>query len=166
MGGHGLDWTGSEQVAGCCKCSNEPVGSIKCGESLDYIVYLYPQQIAIIIHRPVTWTTSIHPVWCNVSCGKLRSNLQVTWENTEMCINFEEFRQVSRSESNKTDKERKMFNETNFIIYTLHCCNTRTDAATRFHVTQERRNNQTMLTVNHNRTWLLERWRINLKWIL
>jgi hypothetical protein len=53
---------------------------------------------------------------------------------------FEEFRQVSRSEAKETGKERKMFNEINFTIYTLHCLNTRTDAATRFHVTQERRN--------------------------
>jgi hypothetical protein len=47
---------------------------------------------------------------------------------------------VSRSEANKTGKERKMFNEINFIIHTLHCFNTRTDAATRFHVTKGRRN--------------------------
>ena len=32
-------WTGSDsgqgQVAGTCECSNEPLGSIKCGEFLD-----------------------------------------------------------------------------------------------------------------------------------
>jgi len=34
---HGLDRAGSElgQVAGYCKCGNEPPGSIKCGEFLD-----------------------------------------------------------------------------------------------------------------------------------
>jgi len=57
-----------------------------------------------------------------------------------MWIIFKEFKHVSRSEANETGKERKMFNEINFIIYTLHCFNTRTDAATRFRVTQERRN--------------------------
>ena len=37
MVGHGLDWSGSEygQVAGCCECGNEPLGSIKCGEFHD-----------------------------------------------------------------------------------------------------------------------------------
>jgi hypothetical protein len=35
--GYGLDRTGSgqRQVAGTCKCGNEPSGSIKCGEFLD-----------------------------------------------------------------------------------------------------------------------------------
>jgi len=35
-GGHGLDQAGSGygQVAGTCKCGNEPSGSIKCGEFL------------------------------------------------------------------------------------------------------------------------------------
>jgi hypothetical protein len=35
--GYGLDWAGSvqRQVAGTCECSNEPSGSIKCGEFLD-----------------------------------------------------------------------------------------------------------------------------------
>jgi hypothetical protein len=34
--GHGLDPSGSGygQVACCCKCGNEPSGSIKCGEFL------------------------------------------------------------------------------------------------------------------------------------
>ena len=37
MWGYGLDRVGSGQgqVAGCCECSNEPSGSIKCGEFLD-----------------------------------------------------------------------------------------------------------------------------------
>jgi len=36
-GGHGLDRSGSRQgqVAGTCKCGNEPSGTIKCGEFLD-----------------------------------------------------------------------------------------------------------------------------------
>jgi hypothetical protein len=36
-GGHGVDWSGSEegQVAGSCKRGNEPSGSIKCGVFLD-----------------------------------------------------------------------------------------------------------------------------------
>jgi len=36
-GGYGLDRNGSGQgqVAGTCKCGNEPLGSIKCGEFLD-----------------------------------------------------------------------------------------------------------------------------------
>jgi len=36
---YGLDRAGSGQgqVAGCCKCGNEPFGSIKCGEFLDYL---------------------------------------------------------------------------------------------------------------------------------
>ena len=36
-GGHGLDRSGSGQgkVTGACKCGNEPVGPIKCGEFLD-----------------------------------------------------------------------------------------------------------------------------------
>jgi hypothetical protein len=35
--GHGLDTAGSGwgQVAGCCKCGNEHVGFMKCGEFLD-----------------------------------------------------------------------------------------------------------------------------------
>jgi hypothetical protein len=35
--GHGLDWSGSVkgQVAGTCKCGNEPSGSINCGEYID-----------------------------------------------------------------------------------------------------------------------------------
>ena len=37
MLGFGLDGAGSGygQVAGCCECGNEPLGSIKCGEFLD-----------------------------------------------------------------------------------------------------------------------------------
>ena len=33
--GHGVDLSGSaqEQVVGCFKCSNEPSGSMNCGES-------------------------------------------------------------------------------------------------------------------------------------
>jgi hypothetical protein len=36
-GVRGLDWAGSGegQVVGPCECSNEPPGSIKCGEFLD-----------------------------------------------------------------------------------------------------------------------------------
>jgi hypothetical protein len=29
--------SGQGQVAGCCKCSNEPSNSIKCGEFLDWL---------------------------------------------------------------------------------------------------------------------------------
>jgi hypothetical protein len=38
-GGHGLHLSGSGygQVAGTCKCGNEPSSSIKCGEFLDYL---------------------------------------------------------------------------------------------------------------------------------
>jgi hypothetical protein len=34
--GYGMDWPGSGQgqVTGSCECSNEPCGSIKCGEFL------------------------------------------------------------------------------------------------------------------------------------
>ena len=37
--GHGLDQSGSGQreVADTCECSNEPSGSIKCGEFLDQL---------------------------------------------------------------------------------------------------------------------------------
>jgi hypothetical protein len=37
MGVHRLDRSGSEevQVAGSCECSDEPSGSIKCGEFLE-----------------------------------------------------------------------------------------------------------------------------------
>ena len=37
MSGYGLNQTvsGQGQVAGTCECSNEPSGSIKCGEFLD-----------------------------------------------------------------------------------------------------------------------------------
>ena len=37
MWGYGLNRSGSRlgQVAGTCKCGNEPSGSIKCGEFLD-----------------------------------------------------------------------------------------------------------------------------------
>jgi hypothetical protein len=31
----GLSWLRIGQVAGCCECSNEPPGSINCGEFLD-----------------------------------------------------------------------------------------------------------------------------------
>ena len=36
-GGHGLDQSvaGKGQVAECCECGNEPLGSIKCGELFD-----------------------------------------------------------------------------------------------------------------------------------
>jgi len=31
----GLIWLRVGQLAGCCECGNEPLGSIKCGEYLD-----------------------------------------------------------------------------------------------------------------------------------
>ena len=36
---YGLDWAGSgqRQVADACECGNEPWGSVKCGEFLDYL---------------------------------------------------------------------------------------------------------------------------------
>jgi hypothetical protein len=36
--GYGLDWSGSgkRQVAGNCECGNEPSGSIKCREFLQW----------------------------------------------------------------------------------------------------------------------------------
>jgi hypothetical protein len=36
---YGLDRAGSGegQVAGCCECGNEPSGTIKCGEFLDWL---------------------------------------------------------------------------------------------------------------------------------
>ena len=39
MWGHRLDWAGSGQggVAGTCECGNEPLGSIKYGEFLDWL---------------------------------------------------------------------------------------------------------------------------------
>jgi hypothetical protein len=41
VGSGGMDWiwagSGYRQVAGSCECSNEPSGSIKCGEFLDYL---------------------------------------------------------------------------------------------------------------------------------
>jgi len=39
MWGYGLDGAGSglEKVAGTCESGNEPSGSIKCGEFLDYL---------------------------------------------------------------------------------------------------------------------------------
>ena len=38
-GGYGLDRVGSGygQVTGTCECGNEPLGSIKCGEFLDWL---------------------------------------------------------------------------------------------------------------------------------
>jgi len=36
----GMDWIDLAQeglVAGTCECGNEPLGSIKCGEFLDYL---------------------------------------------------------------------------------------------------------------------------------
>ena len=30
-------WLRIGQVAGCCECGNEPSGSIKCGEFLDWL---------------------------------------------------------------------------------------------------------------------------------
>jgi hypothetical protein len=37
--GHGLDRSGSgwRQVLGCCECGNEPSGSVKCGEFLEWL---------------------------------------------------------------------------------------------------------------------------------
>jgi hypothetical protein len=32
----GMDWIDLAQVAGTCICGNEPSGSIKCGDFLDY----------------------------------------------------------------------------------------------------------------------------------
>jgi len=39
MWGHRLDGavSGEGQVVGTCECGNEPSGSIKCGEFLDYL---------------------------------------------------------------------------------------------------------------------------------
>ena len=36
---YGLDWAvpGYRQVADACECGNEPSGSVKCGEFLDYL---------------------------------------------------------------------------------------------------------------------------------
>jgi hypothetical protein len=34
-GGGGMHWIDLAQVTDCCECSNEPSGSIKCGEFLD-----------------------------------------------------------------------------------------------------------------------------------
>ena len=36
---YGLDWAGPEegQVADACECGNEPSGSVKCGEFLDWL---------------------------------------------------------------------------------------------------------------------------------
>jgi hypothetical protein len=33
----GLIWLRITQVAGSCECGNEPLGSIKCGEFLDWL---------------------------------------------------------------------------------------------------------------------------------
>ena len=35
----GLDWAGpgQAQVADACECGNEPPGSVKCGEFLDWL---------------------------------------------------------------------------------------------------------------------------------
>jgi hypothetical protein len=35
--GHGLDLSGSVTVADSCECGNEPSGSIKCEELLNYL---------------------------------------------------------------------------------------------------------------------------------
>ena len=35
VGRGGVDWIGQGQVAGTFECTNEPLGSIKCGEFLD-----------------------------------------------------------------------------------------------------------------------------------
>jgi hypothetical protein len=39
VGKHRLDQSGSGQgkAAGCCECGDEPSGSIKCGEFLEYL---------------------------------------------------------------------------------------------------------------------------------
>ena len=40
VGFEGMDWiklAQDRQVEGTCDCSNEPSGSIKCGEFLDYL---------------------------------------------------------------------------------------------------------------------------------
>jgi len=36
---YGLDWAGAgyRQVADACECGNEPSGSVKCGEILDWL---------------------------------------------------------------------------------------------------------------------------------
>jgi hypothetical protein len=41
--GSGLDQSGSGQgqVAGCCECGNECIGSIKCGEFIDQLRTCY-----------------------------------------------------------------------------------------------------------------------------
>ena len=43
MWGYGLDRAGSGygQVAGTCECGDEPSGSIKCREFLDYLITGY-----------------------------------------------------------------------------------------------------------------------------
>ena len=41
VGCGGMDWIelaqDREQVAGTCECGNEPSGSVKCGEFLDWL---------------------------------------------------------------------------------------------------------------------------------
>jgi len=32
-----MDWIDLTSDRGCCKCGNEPSGSIKCGEFLEYL---------------------------------------------------------------------------------------------------------------------------------
>jgi hypothetical protein len=52
MWGYGLDRAGSGegQVVGTWKCDNEPSGSIKCGEFLDYLhSYLLKKDSAAVI---------------------------------------------------------------------------------------------------------------------
>jgi hypothetical protein len=52
LGGHGLGCCGSgwRQVGGVCECGNEPSGSIKCGEFLEWLRYCSLVMKVVVTH--------------------------------------------------------------------------------------------------------------------
>ena len=60
MGKLGLDRSGSGQgqVVGACECGNEPWGSIKCGEFLDWMELLASQE-GLCSMQLVSWVTHL-----------------------------------------------------------------------------------------------------------
>ena len=74
-GGHRLDGSdsGQGQVGGCCESGNEPSGSIKCGESLEYLrtslasqeglcsMELVSYNIQRVLSQDIAWLVLLNP---------------------------------------------------------------------------------------------------------
>ena len=57
---YGLDWAGPgyRQVTDACECGNEPSGSVKCGEFLDWL-----QTSQLLKKDSAPWSKYVRDVW-------------------------------------------------------------------------------------------------------